>query len=479
MKEKAPFNDFASLEEAPALAGYYLRSFSEAMRQLDVFDDFYEALAELVQKDSYLFGSAEFSEFINGPGSVPDFEALDSGETVVSVAGAAGNAGFLKYKGRRDGEPFGAEDLHLMGAIAGFISVATAQAERFKSKEETVRVFQYLINQLPLGVVCYRSNGELLVENKLATRLLGSEGTALLVSAMEEGTMFQKGRTQLHLEADGKLLYIEGRRLPVDEALTVSAFVLYDMSRQKEKFVLQLERAAYRTESRGSTLTLALLEDRSKPGQLYGALKQSEIFHNETSATIQPLDAYSCAGVFEDKSLASVRHLMRNTLPSALLEKDGIHAALVSDWLAEGDDSPADLLLGEARASLCRIGMALQPAILVLDPYQGVVDALSVITSHVVRLQATGNIEEANAAMLSGSYDALFLDVDSYPEDKISGMLGRVSNAGAGFKVYYVSHLHPDMVRFKYSISADSTILQKPFDAAVVSGLLAQQFNFA
>lgn len=479
MKEEASLTNLPLQMEAPALAGHYLRSFSEALRQLDTFDKFHDSLTELVRKDSYLFGSAELSEYINGTESIPDFEALDNGETVLSVAGAAGNAGFLKYKGRKDGEPFGAEDLHLMGAIAGFISVATAQAERFKREEEAARVFQYLINQLPLGVVCYRPNGELLVENKLATRLLGSGGTALLAGVMEESSLSEQGRVQLHLEADDKLLYTEGRFLEVDDALAVKAFVLYDMSKQREKLILQLERAAYRTESRGSALTLALLEDRSTPGHLYAALKESKIFHKEASITIQPLDAYSCVAVFENEPLGSVRRLLRNALPSAVLERDGIQVALVSDWQAEGNDSPADLLLGKARARLCPLAPVLQPAILVLDPYTGVIDALSAIISDAARLQASNDIEEATAAIQSESFDAVFIDVDSYPQEKISGILGRVATAGTGFRVYYLSHLQPDMVRFKYGIRSDSEVLQKPFDAAVVSDLLAQQFNFA
>ena len=157
---------------------------------------------------------------------LPDFEEVDSTETVVSVTGAAGNAGYLKYEGRRDGEPFGAQDLHLMGAIAGFIAVLTAQADRFRKHGESARVFQFLINQLPLGVVCFGANGDLLVQSKSAKRLLGEDGESLLRGFIEEDALKKSGKIRLHMEVEDNFLFTEGRKLQVDEKLSITAFVL-------------------------------------------------------------------------------------------------------------------------------------------------------------------------------------------------------------------------------------------------------------
>ncbi len=306
----------ASRVDPPALASDYLRSFAGALRKVHAFDDFFEALGQVVGEDTYLAGSAELSDYFKSPATEPEFEDLDDSETVVSVTGAAGNAGYLRYRGRRDGEPFGAEDLHLMGAIAGFIAVVTAQADRFRRQGESTRVFQYLINQLPLGVVCYKADGELLIENKVAARLLGDEGALLLKGILNEAELAKKGRIRLHIEAEEKLLFVEGRRLKVDDTLSVTAFVLHDMSGQREKLLLQLERAAFRAESRGSALTVALLEDRSEAGRLYRLLKESAEVIEHSSGVVQSLDAFTCACVFEENRLRSVRYLLRNTFPN-------------------------------------------------------------------------------------------------------------------------------------------------------------------
>ena len=155
------------------LAATYLRSFAGSLESFGEFDGFLEGLKRLVGKDLYLKGSAQLCDVFSGASEQPDFDRLSPDETVIAVPGAAGNSGYLKYAGRTDGLPFGAEDLHLMGAISSVVSALVAQAQNFRKKEQASSTLQYLINQLPLGVVCFDGSGSLLIENKVAQRLLG------------------------------------------------------------------------------------------------------------------------------------------------------------------------------------------------------------------------------------------------------------------------------------------------------------------
>lgn len=460
------------------LAGEYLRSFAGAVRKIDAFDDFFEALSELVRDDPYLAGSASLSDYFKSSAELPNFEEIDSEETIVSVSGAAGNAGYLKYQGRRDGAPFGAQDLHLMGAIAGFIAVLTAQANRFRKHGESARVFQYLINQLPLCVVCFGADGDLLVQSKSAKRLLGEDGESLLKGFLAEDALKKEGRIRLHLEVGDCFLFAEGRRLQVDSELSITAFVIHDMSGQREKLMLQLERSAYRAESHGTALTLALLEDRSGAGILYRALKGTEASLQLSVGEIQSIDAYTCACVFPEKSVRSVKYLLRNTLPASLLA-DSTHASLVSEWESGADDSPAKHLMEKARTDLQPIPELLRPVLLVMDPYAGVIESLEVTASDVSRFQLVEEIEVAVAAIESGRYDGIFFDVDSYSEQALEELQSCAESAGAGFRIYYVSHMQPSMVYAKYGFDVDSAVFQKPFDAVQIHDSLALQFNFA
>jgi len=476
-EEFSIFTNPHSQMSAAALAGEYLRSFAGATRLIGEFNAFHEALGHLISSDTYLAGAAEIGDSLQSPAAIPDFDNLDSNETVISVSGAEGNAGYLKYRGRRDGEPFASEDLHLMGAIAGFVSVLTAQAQQFRQKDETARVFQFLLNQLPLGVVCFGAEGDLIVENKLATRLLGRSGADLMRGALSEKALKGEGKVRLHLEVDGQLLYTEGRRLEVDAGLSVTAFVLHDMSGQREKLMLQLERSVYRAESRGAPLTVAVLEDRFEAGRLYRELKASADSLQLDPASIASLDAYSCACIFTDKRLRSARYLLKNGLARSL-DRKSVGGALVSQ-LNHRDDAPAQALIDAARATMQPLVELLRPAILVLDLYPAVIEALDLIADEISSFQQVGSIEQAVSHMQSGEFDGLFLDVDTFGDGGLDWLHEASAQAGPGFRVFYISHKQPSMIYSSYGLGVDTTVFQKPFDAAKLRETLALQFDFA
>ncbi len=479
MAEEFPLSASSLIHtDSAALAGEYLRSFAGATRHLGEFDEFYDALRKLVSDDSHLAGIAAISEDTDAPAAMPDFENLDSSETVVSVAGAEGNAGYLTYRGRRDGEPFGAEDLHLMGAIAGFISVLTAQAQKFRKMDEASRVFQYLINQLPLGVICFDSQGSLLVENKFASRLLGTSGAELIQGALSDKALKDQGKVRMHLEVEGKLLYTEGRRLDVDDGLSISAFVLHDMSGQREKHLLQLEHSVYRSESRGAPLTLAVLEERSEAGRLYRILQASADALQLEAGKILTLDAYTCVCLFTDKRLRTVRYLLKNGLPKSI-DRESARGALVAQWSDLNEEAPAQSLIDAASEAFQPLAELFRPALLVLDPYPAVLDALDLIGGEVASFEQVDDIEAATARITSGELDGLFLDVDTYGDAGFDWLEASSERAGGGFRVFYISHKQPSMVFKRYGLGLDTTVFQKPFDAERLRETLALQFDFA
>jgi hypothetical protein len=461
-----------------ALAGEYLRAFAAATRRMGDFNDFYEALRQLVHNDSYLEGTARIFESAAASAAVPDFENLDSSETVVSICGSEGSAGYLKYRGRRDGESFASEDLHLMGAIAGCIAVLTAKAQQFREKDESLRVFQYLINQLPLGVICFDAEGGLLVQNKLANCLLGASGSALIRGALSGKTSNGGGRMRMHLEVEGKLLYTEGRRLEVDAGLSITAFVLHDMSSQREMHLLQLERSVYRAESRDTPLTVALLEDRSEAGRLVRLLQASASSLQLDAREILALDAYTCVCVFTDKRLRNVRHLLQHGCPRAL-DREAVKASLMAQWTHLSEEAPAQALIDGARGRLQPLAGLLRPALLVLDPYPAVFESLEWIGGEIVSFERVNAPGQAADRIESGAFDGIFLDIDSYGDRGLDWLRDASERAGPGFRTFYLSHKQASMVYADYGLPVDATVFQKPFDTEKLRETLALQFDFA
>lgn len=467
-----------SSQRQAALAGDYLRAFAGVTRRMGDFTDFHEALRQLVHEDSYLAGAVEILDSANAAEKKPDFENLDSSGTVLPVCNSEGQAGYLNYSGRRDGEPFLAEDLHLMGAIAGFIGVLTAKAQQFRKQDDSLRVLQYLINQLPLGVVCFDSGGNLLVENKLATRLLGASGSALIRGALSERRLNGKGRLRLHLEVEGKLLYAEGRRLEVDADLSTTAFVVHDMSIQREKHWLQLERSVYRSESRGSPLTVALLEDRSEAGRLLRFLRASVDSLQVDFGSILALDAYSCACLFSGKQLRSARFLLQNGCPGAS-ERESVKGALIAAGSDLSEENPAQSLLERARGQMRPLVEILRPSILLLDPYPAVLESLEWICGAIARFERVEDPAQAADRVASGEFDAIFIDIDSYGPGGLDWVFAASEEAGGGFRRFYLSCKQASMVYAKYDLAEDAIVFQKPFDTEKLRESLTLHFGFA
>lgn len=471
-----PDASLACLDPA-ALAATYLRSVAMSLESFAEFDGFLDTLKQMVGEDRYLEGVAQLCDVFSGESEQPDFESLSQNETVIAVAGATGSSGYLKYAGRVDGHPFGAEDLHLMGAISSVVSALVAQAQKFRQKEQVTSILQYLMNQLPLGVVCFDALGSVVVENKLAQRLLGPGGVALLKSELAREPRVKDRLVELHLEVDGKLIYCEGRSLPVAEGGVVDAYVLYDLSASREKLLQDLELEAYMSESRGGAVVVALLESRAVAGAVYRAVKTCAADYDLEPAKVQPLDAYVCACIFRGKDVRSVRHLLRHRLP--LNEFQGLRVATVAYDAGAGSVEPARGLIDAASAALNQSDVALLPELLVLDDYSPVVDALEMIVGDECRLRTVDSIDAADALIRSGQVDGLILDVDGYGDEVRIRMQTAAASLGAGFKIFYSSYKQPQMVRSAHDLSAGDTLLQKPFDAQEVADLVRLQFNLA
>lgn len=471
-KDSSPI---CSSPQPAALAAKYLRAFAAATQRIAEFDDFHQAIGRLIAEDRYLMGAAELPDSLSASALDPDFENLGADETVIAVSSEAEPWGYLRYRGRGDGRFFEAEDMHLMGAIASFVSTLAAQAHLFRQKDESARILQYLINQLPLAVLCFSESGQLIVENKQASRLLAEQSSDLLQAAMTEASLQETGQVCLHLEAAGQLLYAEGRQLALDEDLSVTAFVIYDLSDQRDHLLLQLERSTYRALAQKSTVTLAYFEDRSEPGRILAALKAAAGSLALAPDCIEALDAFACACVCSDQQLRQVRRLFRDYFAQHQLDTS-VKGAFVGAQSASSD-SLALGMIAQAQAEQMPLFEALQPALLVLDPYPAVQESLELISGEACAFVAVHSVAQAEASLRSGQYDGLFVDLDSYGASGLERLHAAAALAGDDFKFYYVSHKQASMLIADYGLDPGATVLQKPFDALSLQETLALHFN--
>ncbi len=447
------------------------RRFTRVLEKFSDFDNFRTALSAAVESDPHLSNSLLLDVEVQGG---DEFELFEMRRVVLPLR-RDGQSGFLRVDGRRDERPFGAEDLQLMGAMAGFVSALVRQAECFGKKDQAEKILQYLINQLPLGVLCFATDGRLIVENNMAQRLLGGQGTDIIEKELSDKGRFQQGRVQMHFEVEGRLLYSEGRILEVEPGVEVVAYVLYDLSSSREKLMVNLELEAYRGELHGIPVTVALLESRSRPGAIYGLMKEAAPDLQVDAAKIQPLDAYSCVAIFEGKHVRSVRYLLKQSLLAG--GATDVAAAVLA--CRGGGDSEASALIEDARCRLMAAGESLLPELIVMDAYPAVMEALEMMLSEVCRLRAEISVDAVEQLIRSGKIDGLFFDLDSFGADVLARLRLAAEAVGAGFRFYFCTYKKPSMIDASFEIARDDVVLQKPFDADAVIEVVTLHFDLA
>lgn len=463
-------------EKPAALAGEYLRSFTSTLANFADFDQFLDCLKSLVGEDAYLQGTAALSDPFMGQADLPDFEKVNSNETVVSITGDSGSLGYLKYSGREGANQFSAEDMHLMGSLAGMVAALVNQAHQYRQKSKSEQVLQYLINQLPLGVVCLDANGELLVQSNRARRLLGEEGLSLFEGVLSE-SMPSEGRVQLHFEIEGRLIYSEGRAMDVAEDTNVYAFVLYDMSSYRTNLLGDLEKEAYRSESRGTPVTIAVMESQGDPGELYSLLKGRADSLKIDPARIQPLDAYRTVCLFRGRHAGTVRFLLGRTLSKISIP--GFKISIVSYQADSANLEPAQTLLDQALHDLKPASIALIPKLVVLDHYPAVFESLCIILSEACHLMLADDVETTIAYIQSGKVEGIFFDLDAHSPEVLHELKSIVTEQGGNFKFYYCTCKRRSMLDIAYGLSEDDAVLSKPFDTVEVMDVVELAFELA
>ena len=467
-------NSDVSVQTPSALSEVY-RRFTQALSAFSDFENFRESLASAIAGDPYLANEL-LLDCLESSDADQALAVFEKGSVVVPLRGLS-EANYIRVGGRRDNEPFGAQDIHLMGSIADMISILFLKAKEHQGLKEQAQVLQYLINQLPLGVVCFDGGGNLLIENKVAQRILGEGGSALIEAQLTPAGKARSKRVRLHFEVNGKLIYSEGRSLEVATGVVIDAYVLYDLSASREKLLKDLELEAYMSESRGGAVVVALLESRAIAGDIYKQVKAAAADFELEPAKIQPLDAYSCACIFKGKALRSVRYLLKHRLPLQKLE--GLRLSVVAYDSNKSSIEPAQDLIATAYSELAHSDSALLPELLVLASYSPVVDALDMIVADECRLRTANSLDEAEALIRSGRVDGLILDVDGYDQAVLIRMQAASDMAGSGFKVFYSSYKQPQMARAEHDLPEGACLLQKPFDAATVVDAVSLQFNLA
>lgn len=455
------------------------RRFTRTLETVSDFDQFQLSLREALEADPYLSNSLLTNSDIEAKDQASyDDSVYQKGRVVLPLRGDA-EGSFITSAGRRDSKQFDASDIHLMGSMADFVSVLYAQANRFRKLRERENILQFLIDQLPVGVVCFNAAGELVSGNALAWRQLGLNperknlDEAPVLALLRDDA---SGKADRHFEVDGRLMFAMRRSFAPKGGESVDAHVIYDLSKRRERLAESLELECYKALSLEQQVSVALLRYHGEAGAIYDFMKQNAAGLQTGKDLVQPLEAYTCACVFPGSSVSSVRFLLKpllrqwqGPLPEVFIFNPELPSA------QQIDVEQLDLALDKLQAG----DVALLPRVLVYDAYYPIFEMLELVLEGVANLDYVDSPNDAVAAMLTRQYDGIIIDIDSVDPTRLVRFAHEAKMLGASFRPFYTSVNQRSDVITKYGLSEEILFLQKPFDVAKVSELVFSQFDFA
>lgn len=465
--------DIAAKERSTELLTVAYRRFARTLRNFSDLNLFSKSLDTLLQEDPHLAGSL-FLPGGDSAGGAESFEIFEKGRIVLPLRTEV-EEGFVRVDGRRDERPFGAEDLQLMGAMAGFISGLYTQARKYSELEKRNQVHQFLIDQLPLGVLCFDSDGNLVSANAAAWRQLDVAADAKSdekASILEDFRAGVGASEETHVEIGGRLMFVVRRSFDIPAQSGISAYILYDLSEQRQKLDDSLDREYYKAQCADATVVVALFRSRSTPGAGYRFLRDRAEDLELSPELIQPFDAYTCAVIFPKRSVRAVRFVLKTQLHIFSLEDAEV--AVLPVAVAGGSPSGETLRRGLEQLSPAK--QVFLPQVLVLEAYAPVSDTLEMMFEGVASLTFCPDVAATCAMIRSAVYDGLVLDVDSYGSQAVDRITAE-AGAHMGFRLFFSSVKQRHTLKHQFGVRDRDIILHKPFDSAAVVEAVISRFN--
>ncbi len=464
----------APIEMTAASLSESYRRFARAIGSFSDFQGFCHSLSNAVEADPYLRGSFLIEDELNADGE-SSARVFEQGRVVLPLSGAA-EGGFLRVSGRKDQRPFGAEDLRLMGSMADFLAALYGRAKEQRHTERQIKVLQFLIDQLPLGILCFDAAGDLMSGNALAWKQLGLVSEPQHPERCDVLLALQDcvgNGADAHFEVEGRFLFAARRCFDPGTGM-VSAYVIYDLSKRRSKLLGALEREYYRGKYQNSPVSVALLESKQQAGVLYASLKQSQLSVELSADLIQPLDAYVCACIFPGQTLSQVRRKLGPELRDVQLEDLKLtvfqpeHDEVAQSWAH---------VVEMARSGLEQAVRALRPNLLVLDAYEPIADSLSVLLEDAAHVMYCAHADEAADLIASGAVDCLLFDLDRFEPEVLERIRGLQAVLQGAVQLAYSSARNKRMLCADGRVAEGDLVIQKPFDVTAVVRAIRLKLN--
>jgi CheY-like chemotaxis protein len=313
--------------------------------------------------------------------------------------------GVLRVARRDSLRRFGAEDLHLLTALGGFIAALADHALAHRDALQQLDVLRGVLDLAPTGFAVFDDSLRPLLVNATARAWLGGEPAEAAALLAEPAAKGAAARTYLRLA--GKLIAAETLTVPVAEGRPAArVVVLVDVTPEQTALLDTLTRELYRTRCLGQSLSFALLEHTAGRSALLALLPTLRANLPE-GVYSGPYDAHRIGLVLPQHPYPAALRQLRCL--RALLPEAETAAALVA---VDARAADGEAVLAAALAAMRPVGRLLRPAVLLHDDYAAVNDALELVLRHEFEVVKSSDLAQTRALLAGGHFDALVTELD-------------------------------------------------------------------
>lgn len=373
----------------------------------------------------------------------PPFQA---GMMSVPLVGSGTSHGLLQVAPRGENRQFAAEDLHLLGGLADFLSAVLDQAMRSQDARRSQELLRFLLNQAPIGLAAYTPERRLLVANDLGRDWLGEAGPPFLE--------IESGHENFHLRACGKLIYGEARRAPDG----VWVIALHDLTPGQVRLMESLQRETFRGLVEERPVSFALVES---PQVREGVLRQLPALRHVMAKDelVGPYDANRIGIVLSGTGGSAARQRLRQW--QGLLGDVGTLRVGLSELRRDGTSS--ETMLEAALRRSAPFGESVRPTVLVHDNDSGVANAISLILGREYRVLKSTELAATREILRREELDVFVTDLDLRGEVSGTDLVREVRCVQPRIRPLFTS-VHDAPHELPAELAAEgAVVLQKPF----------------
>lgn len=463
---KSITSNLSTESEIETLAKAYHR-LSKAMDVFSDFENFRSALNEVLEKDSrFSLSIVEAADVSN-----TDSPQLESGEDLFSMEQVMlplqqnrNHRDFLQVDGNCEPVPFSAADLHLLGALARLLTVLLQSAETFGENQRRAEILQFLIDQLPIGVIAIAAKGSVLTANALVWRLLKQPQACSHSDGVPELEMLKEATAssgEAHLEIDQQLLFAKRGLFAPTESNPVAIYLIYDLSEERLLLEQKLERHHFRSRCLNKPASIAMLQVEGNAGQALAQLRAVMNSLDPENYQIKAVDAYSAIALIDTIGERQLRNHLRKTIDwdNASSMRLSIADLSIKDY----PDGKA--LIETVQQQLLPSPMTLRRQFLAFEPFTPAFKSLEMLLQDEVRLRRCKTVEEICLLLQSGLYDGAIIDLDSANRrDLFQNLPDDAENANEPLTYCYLSTRQKAMLTSALENLPPGRVINKPFD---------------